>query len=193
MPARRAPSRAWAHHNVGVTRATRLEPPYAGMADLLDLADVPVAGLVRDLPGPRGHAAGTAPPRQPEPPPEPPEPLGHRISRRFFALCENPRTRDRTMRLLRSSARSAVGGRLLVAFASRMVFGPVLRSRRLDHATARIELACAQLGGVAVLRYVSRMEPVASMPVEELVAMVGPGVEATLSLPYTERLRPGSR
>ena len=51
-------------------------------------------------------------------------------------------------------------------------------------ASARVELACAQLGGVAVLRYVTRMEPVASMAVEELVAMVGPSVEATLHAPF---------
>jgi hypothetical protein len=113
-----------------------------------------------------------------------PDDLGSRVTRRFFTLCENPRTRARTMKVLRSSADSAVGGRLLVAFLSRMVFTPLLRSRRIDHATARIELACAQLGGVAVLRYVTRMEPVASMDLEDLVAMVGPSVHLTLTSPY---------
>jgi len=112
-----------------------------------------------------------------------PDDLGSRIARRFFALCENPRTRDRTMKVLRSSADSAVGGRLFVAFLSRTVFSPLLRSRRVDHSSARIELACAQLGGVAVLRYVTRMEPVASMDLEDLVAMVGPSVHLTLTRP----------
>ena len=110
--------------------------------------------------------------------------LGERVTRRFFELCENPRTRSRTMKMLRNSADSAVGGRLLVAFVSRMVFTPLLRSRRVDHLTARIELACAQLGGVAVLRYVTRMEPVSSMSIDELVAMVGPSVHLTLTTPY---------
>ena len=91
------------------------------------------------------------------------------------------------LEVLRSSADSAVGGRLLVAFLSRMVFTPLLRSRRIDHATARIELACAQLGGVAVLRYVTRMEPVASMDLEDLVAMLGPSVHLTLTSPYAGR------
>ena len=50
--------------------------------------------------------------------------LGHRVARRFFALCENPRTRDRIMRMLQRSADSAVGGRLLVALLSRTVFRP---------------------------------------------------------------------
>jgi hypothetical protein len=123
-----------------------------------------------ELPSPRTGSRGS-------------DDLGTRMTRRFFTLCESPRTRERTMRVLRSSADSAVGGRLLVAFLSRGVFGPLLRSGRIDHATARVELACAQLGGVAVLRYVTRMEPVASMDLEDLVAMVGPSVHLTLTSP----------
>ena len=175
-------------------------PPYAAVADLLDATDLSdlhlvTASLARppgDLPLQRLEADvgvddvvadgdDTAPCGR--------EPLGHRVTRRFFALCEHPRTRDRTMRLLQRSADSAVGGRLLVAFLSRMVFGPLVRSRRIDHTTARIELACAQLGGVAVLRYVTRMEPVASMPLEDLVVMVGPAVEASLTSPYRAEAR----
>ena len=73
------------------------------------------------------------------------------------------------------------GGRLLFAAVTRLVFRPLLRSRRLDEAAARFELVCAQLGGIAVLRYVTRMEPIASMPVDDLVAMVAPGLQATIS------------
>jgi hypothetical protein len=170
----------------GVTGQPRFEPPpYAGVADLWHADDLPVPLLPpAAVPAPR-------PPTGPREVSEPAsavvtdrEPLGHRVTRRFLTLCEHPRSRARTMRMLRSSADSAVGGRLLVAFLSRGVFGPLLRSRRIDHATARIELACAQLGGVAVLRYVTKMEPVASMGVDDLVAMVGPGVDATLTAAY---------
>ena len=84
------------------------------------------------------------------------------------------------MRTLRSSARSAVGGRLLVALLSRTVFTPLLKARRVDDAAAKLELVAAQLGGIAVLRYVTRMEPIASMPVDDLVQLVAPGIQATL-------------
>jgi hypothetical protein len=106
--------------------------------------------------------------------------LGARITRRFFALCEHPRTRARVMASLRSSADSAVAGRLLVALLSRTVFTPLLRARRIDAAAAKFELVAAQLAGVAVLRYVTRMEPVASMSVDELAALLGPAVQAIL-------------
>ena len=164
----------------------RFQPPpsYAGVRSLLDLEQTVVLDEVA-----LRQALADLPPGEDEPdlevePQGGPDDLGSRVTRRFFTLCENPRTRARTMKVLRSSADSAVGGRLLVAFLSRMVFVPALRSRRIDHATARVELACAQLGGIAVLRYVTRMEPVASMDVEDLVAMVGPSVHLTLTSPY---------
>lgn len=114
---------------------------------------------------------------------DPSRTIGDRIARRFFELCEDPRTRDRVMRAVRSSADSAVGGRLLVALLSRTVFTPLLRSRRVDVAAVRLELVAAQLAGVAVLRYVTRMEPVASLPVDDLVAIVGPALQTTLDRP----------
>ena len=109
-----------------------------------------------------------------------PRAAGDRIARRFFELCEHPRTQPRMLRLLQGSADSAVGGRLLVAAVSRGLFAPVVRSRRLDRAAAKSELLAAQLGGIAVLRYVTRMEPVASMAVDDLVRLVGPALQATL-------------
>ncbi len=174
-----------------VTGPFRLQAPaYDGVADLLDPADLlQVADALESgaqLPASREPGAAVAAPPHGGSEPDGSgvrEPLGHRVTRRFFTLCEHPRTRERTMSLLRRSADSAVGGRLLVAFLSRMAFRPVLRSRRIDHAASRIELACAQLGGVAVLRYVTRMEPVASMGVEDLVDMIGPAVDATLTAP----------
>jgi hypothetical protein len=160
-------------------------PSYAGVRSLLDLEQTVVLDelLLREVLEQSEAPPDDDVPEQPEGE-HGPDDLGSRVTRRFFTLCENPRTRARTMKVLRSSADSAVGGRLLVAFLSRMVFTPLLRSRRIDHATARIELACAQLGGVAVLRYVTRMEPVASMDLEDLVAMVGPSVHLTLTSPY---------
>lgn len=141
---------------------TGLGAPTAARRD-----DAPDSGSSREVPAPRepGDARRST---------------GDRIARRFFELCENPRTRDRVMRAVRSSADSAVGGRLLVALLSRTVLTPLLHSRRVDATAAKVELVAAQLGGIAVLRYVTRMEPVASMPVDDLVALVGPTLQATL-------------
>jgi hypothetical protein len=68
----------------------------------------------------------------------------------------------------------------MVAMLTRTVFTPLLRARRVDAAATKVELVAAQLAGVAVLRYVTRMEPVASMTVDELAALLGPAVQAVL-------------
>lgn len=103
------------------------------------------------------------------------------ITRRFFQLCEHPRTRERTLAAVRSSAGEAVAGRLLIGIVGRLLKASLGRSRRVDDSAVTAELVAAQLAGIAVLRYVTEAEPIASLPVEDLVARVAPAVRATLS------------
>lgn len=160
-----------------------------------------MVGLIGVPPRPLRSPGSVVPPQNgvaPEPPPEPTArrgtaTTGERIARRFFELCESPRTRDRVMRTVRSSANSAVGGRLLVALMSRTVMTPLLRNRRIDGLAAKTELVAGQLGGIAVLRYVTGLEPVASMSVDDLVALVGPAVQATLDAPAADAARDAGR
>ena len=103
------------------------------------------------------------------------------ITRRFFTLCEHPRTRERMLAAVRTSAGEAVAGRLLVGAVGRLLRASLGRSRRVDGSALTAELIAAQLAGIAVLRYVTEAEPVASMPVEDLVRRVAPAVRATLA------------
>jgi hypothetical protein len=48
-------------------------------------------------------------------------------------------------------------------------------------AELRIDLAMAQLLGIAYLRHILRVDPIASTPAEELVARVAPVVTAYLT------------
>lgn len=156
-----APTRTRPSSGAAATATTTATDPVDGSPDV---------GAVAQVPAPRAGADGR-------------RTTGDRIARRFFDLCENPRTRDRMVRALRGSADSAVGGRLLVALLSRTVLTPLLRSRRIDATAAKVELVAGQLGGIAVLRYVTGLEPIASMPVDDLVALVGPALQATLDSP----------
>jgi len=47
-------------------------------------------------------------------------------------------------------------------------------------ATLRVELAAAQLVGVALLRYLLRVEPLASAPIEQLVILIAPTLDVHL-------------
>lgn len=56
-----------------------------------------------------------------------------------------------------------------------------------DVARERATLAATQLVGLAVVRYVFRLEPIASMSVDRLVELIGPTIQHYLTGPLTRR------
>ncbi len=107
--------------------------------------------------------------------------LTERMLRRFLLLCENPRTSRRVLGLVRSSVGDAAAGRRFYALVNRAVLHPVARLMRVETSAVRLELAGSQLIGLAMLRYVLEVEPVASLEIDELVAMMAPSVRQALT------------
>ena len=110
-----------------------------------------------------------------------PDRIGVTIVRAFLEAWEPPGTRVRLMAMLRSAmtneAAMATIRELLVA----EVFGPVTEALGTPDARLRATLVGSQLLGLAMLRYIARIEPLASAPVDELVAAVGPTVQLYLT------------
>lgn len=106
--------------------------------------------------------------------------FSERLLRSFLALCENPRTRQGLLRLVRSSAGSARAGRALYQVLNRTVVNPAARATGVQASALRLELVAGQLVGLAMMRYVVQVEPVASAPADELVQQFAPAVRATL-------------
>jgi hypothetical protein len=104
-----------------------------------------------------------------------------RVLRRFLLLCENPRTRRRALALVQGSVGNARAGRRFYALVNRAVLNPVARSLGVESSAVRVELVGAQLVGLAMLRYVLEVEPIASLSVDELVERMAPSVRATLT------------
>jgi hypothetical protein len=103
-----------------------------------------------------------------------------RLLTRFLTLCESPRTRARMMRLVKGSTGSARAGRVLYRMVNRTVLNPVARATGLHASAARMELVASQLIGLAMLRYVLEVEPIASLSVDEVVRQAAPGIRAVL-------------
>lgn len=116
-----------------------------------------------------------------------PDRIGVTIVRAFLEAWETPETRVRLMAMLRSAmtneAALATIRELLVA----EVFGPVTEALGTPDAHLRATLVGSQLLGLAMMRYVARIEPLASASVDQLVAAVGP----TLQLYLTGWFGPG--
>ena len=103
-----------------------------------------------------------------------------RLLRNFLGLCENPRTRQHMLRMVRGSVGSARAGQAFYRVLNRSVVNPAARATGVHASALRVELVCGQLVGLAMMRYVLQVEPVASTPAEEIVRQFAPAIRATL-------------
>jgi AcrR family transcriptional regulator len=106
--------------------------------------------------------------------------FGERLVRAFLAAWDSP-AGPTGIALLRSATRHEWAGRLLREFLLGRVIVPVLRSLGVSEPATRGTLIASQMVGLAMVRYVLRVEPLASMHPDGLVALVGPTVQRYLS------------
>ncbi|MFD5446576.1 TetR family transcriptional regulator [Streptomyces sp. NPDC127100] len=107
--------------------------------------------------------------------------VGERLTRFVLGLWENPGTRSPLLAVVRS----AVNNEAAAAVFRRLIAAQLMRriAARLDlpDAELRAELAAAQLVGCAMLRYVIKVEPLASADPERIVARLAPVVQGHLT------------
>ncbi|MGY0068905.1 TetR/AcrR family transcriptional regulator [Streptomyces sp. QTS137] len=109
------------------------------------------------------------------------EEVGERMTRMILGLWENPVTRAPLLAIIRS----AVNNETAAGVFRRLVAGQLLRriAGQLDlpDAELRAELAAAQLVGIAMIRYVIKIEPLASADPEQIIGRVAPVVQGHLT------------
>ncbi len=108
----------------------------------------------------------------------PREECGERIARMLLTLWSASETREPFLALLRSAMTNENAARMLRQFIGTAVLGPVAEA--LGVPRLRITAAAGQMIGLALLRYVIRIEPLASAAVEEVVALVAPAIQRHL-------------
>ena len=113
---------------------------------------------------------------------DPTEDFAIRLLRRFLLLCEHPRTRARMLGMVRNSTRFGPGAPKLYSWINKAVLHPRFMpiSERRAMSTMKAELVASQLIGLAMTRYVLRLEPLASASVDEVVRLAAPSIRAAL-------------
>lgn len=105
--------------------------------------------------------------------------VGERLARAFLGVWDTPAGRARLLALLRSTASNEDAARMLREFVTRELIGQV--ARRVAPAGTDPEraaaLAASQLVGLAMVRYVLALEPLASASVEDVVRDVAPTLQ----------------
>jgi AcrR family transcriptional regulator len=100
--------------------------------------------------------------------------IGARLAKVFFELWEEPASRAPLLAILRGAATHAESANLVRQFIQGQLYRQMAAELSGPDAELRIDLAMSQLLGIAYLRHILRVEPIASTPMDELVARVAP-------------------
>ncbi|MFE9958709.1 TetR family transcriptional regulator [Micromonospora sp. NPDC005299] len=111
-----------------------------------------------------------------------PDQVGERLVRTFLSVWDSP-VGGAAVALLRSAVSSEWTARLLREFLVTQVMRRVLDQLDVDPAQLPLRgaLVATQVAGLAMMRYVIRLEPVASADPETLVATIGPTIQRYLT------------
>ncbi len=108
---------------------------------------------------------------------------GERLLRLFLSVWEDPHARLPLLALVRSSLGREGDESLLRQGILRMILEPIRSALPTDEADHRMQLVISQMSGLVVTRYLLVLEPLASMPREDLVAWVAPTLQRYLDAP----------
>jgi AcrR family transcriptional regulator len=109
--------------------------------------------------------------------------VGGRLVRLFTTVWDSEDGRQRIVALVSAASASEAGARMLREFLAREVFARIIARIGSDDAELRAALAASQMMGLAVARYVVRLEPLASADPDLVVAIVGPTIQGYLTGP----------
>lgn len=110
--------------------------------------------------------------------------LGERLLRRFLQLwASQPPARGALVGLVRAAASHERAARMMREFFQREVLGRLADALDMSQPRLRAGLVASQLIGLAMTRFVIRMEPIASADPETLVACYAPTIQRYLTGP----------
>jgi len=108
--------------------------------------------------------------------------LGERLVIFFLETWDSPSGAS-LLGLIRSVVSSELAADLMREFVTREVLGRLAEAIKLDHPQLRAGLVATQLVGLAMLRYVIKVESLSSAPRGELARWIGPTIQHYLTDP----------
>jgi AcrR family transcriptional regulator len=111
-----------------------------------------------------------------------PDGAGERILRVFLSVWDDPELRLPLLGVARSVL-DPEGQRLLRDGFLPAILGPVGVALGIDQPATRMPLLASQILGLILVRYVLAVEPVASMPADQVVAIYAPTLQRYLTGP----------
>lgn len=113
--------------------------------------------------------------------------VGRRVVRAYLGIWERPDTAASMASMVQSATSNSDANEAFRGFLHDYLLTAV--SNALgggDEARLRAMLAATSLVGTAMLRYIMRVPPLSSLGVDEVVALIGPAVHRSLTIPADE-------
>ncbi|MEV1052335.1 TetR family transcriptional regulator [Streptomyces sp. NPDC049887] len=107
--------------------------------------------------------------------------VGERLARYFVGVWENPVSRAPLLAILRSALTHEAAAKVLRGFVLRRMLERIAADLDVPDPKFRAELAASHMIGIAILRYVVQVEPLATVDPEEIVSMVAPTLQRYLT------------
>jgi AcrR family transcriptional regulator len=106
---------------------------------------------------------------------------GERIVRTFLSVWDDPVTGPAALAVFRSALRHDTSARILREFITTQILRRVVAALTGQDQALRGSLVGSQMFGLVMVRYVLRIEPLASAPTEAVVAAIGPTIQRYLT------------
>ena len=110
----------------------------------------------------------------------PPETLGVRLVRQILSYWEDPRISPLFRGVVRSAATDPVAAEMVRRMLAEGPFALMAQRVGTPDADLRVMLMASHVMGVALLRYLLEVEPLASASIERVAEMVGPVIQQYL-------------
>jgi hypothetical protein len=110
--------------------------------------------------------------------------LGQRVARLFLSVWEETASREPLLAIFRSAVSNDQAAAALRGFVTEALLDRLAATVSVPDRSLRVTLAGSQLVGVAMLRYVLRVEPLASADVGTIATWLAPTLQRYLTGPW---------
>jgi AcrR family transcriptional regulator len=107
--------------------------------------------------------------------------LGESIARTFLEVWDGHSGHSPMVALIRSATTNDDAAKMIREFLTTEVLGRITRRLEVPEAPARAALVGSQLMGLALMRYVIPIEPLASAPRDEVADLIAPTIQRYLT------------
>jgi AcrR family transcriptional regulator len=107
--------------------------------------------------------------------------LGLRVARFAVGLLEDPQARSVMTGIVRSAASEEEAARMVRELVAKRIVGAIADSLEVADARLRANLVSSQIIGLIMARYIVRVEPLASLAPEALIAAIAPNLQRYLT------------